>query len=262
MNIVVLVKQVPDTETNIRLNASKTAIETEGIKWVMNPYDEFAVEEAIRIKEKQKTGTITAISLGPKRVVETLRVALAMGVDEAIHINSEQVFLESHITAKAISVILKNLKPDLIISGKQAVDMDQSATFSFVAEYMDIASVSYIVKIEILNNQLIKVEQEAEGGARNVIEIELPAVVAVQKGINIPRYASLPGIMRAKKKEIKEYKLEEILVDNNEPTIKIGEFSLPPERKACKKITGDIPFQVKELIKFLKEESKILGEKS
>jgi len=258
MNTFVLLKQVPDTETKIRIAADKAGIEKNDIKWIINPYDEFAIEEALKIKEKLKEGTVTAVTVGPDRAVEALRTAVAMGADNAIHVKTDDT-VDTFLAAKALAEVLKKETPSLILTGKQAIDDDQAAAFNFVAEFLNLPSATVLIKIEIgADKKSAKVEQEAEGGAINVIETPLPAVLAVNKGINTPRYASLPGIMKAKKKEIKTYQLADLGLGGETAKVKDSAYQLPPERQAGKKLTGDAAAQVKELVRLLREEAKVI----
>ncbi len=259
MNLFVLIKQVPDTETKIRPNGSGTGIETDGIKWVISPYDEFAIEEALKTKERLKEGTVTALTVGPDRSTEALRTALAMGADNAIHIKSDDTSLDTYVVARALAEVLKKEKAQLIFAGKQAIDDDQGAVFAYVAEFLDIPSASVIVKCDVsADKTTAKVEREGEGGTKQIIEMPLPAMIAVNKGINTPRYASLPGIMKAKKKEIKAYSLADLGLGPADICVKDSAYQLPAERAAGKKITGDAATQARELVRLLREEAKII----
>jgi len=259
MNIFVLLKQVPDTETKIRLTSDSQGIEKGDIKWIINPYDEFAVEEALKTKEKLKDGSVTVVALGPDRCVEALRTAVAMGADHAIHIKTDADLHDTFLVGRTLAEMLKKENPSLIFTGKQAIDDDQAAVFGYVAELLNVPSASVVVKVDIANDkQSIRVEREVEGGARHVIEMPVPCVVAVNKGINTPRYASLPGIMKAKKKEIKAYSLGDLGLGSEGPSVKGSSFELPPERVAGKKLSGDTATQVKELVRLLREEAKVI----
>jgi len=258
MNIFVALKQVPDTETKIRLTGDKSGIEKSDIKWIINPYDEFAIEEALKTKDALKEGTVTVVTAGPDRVVEALRTALAMGADNAIHIKTDEIS-DNYLVARAISEVLKKEGATLAFTGKQAIDDDQAATFGYVAEFLDWPSASVVVKMEIGGDKkTVKVEREVEGGARHLIEMAAPCLIAVNKGINTPRYASLPGIMKAKKKEIKAYTMADLGLGSETATLKESLYELPPERSAGKKLSGDAATQVKELVSCLREEAKVI----
>ena len=262
MNIVVCMKQVPDTETKIKINPEGTGIVTEGIKYVMNPFDEYAVEEALKIKEKFG-GTVTIVCLGPSRATEAIRTALAMGADDAIHLNDPAFEgADSLTTSKILAEAIKDLKYDLILAGKQAVDFDSAQVFACLAEILDLPYASVVIGLEVSADQKsATVKRETEGGIAEVIEISLPAVIAAQKGLNEPRYASLPGIMKAKKKPIKEINLTALGMDADEvgekgSKLRTLNYSLPPERKAGKKIEGEPKEIVAQLVTWLHTEAK------
>lgn len=259
MNIFVLIKQVPDTETKIRLTANVSGIETNNIKWILNPYDEFAIEEALKIKESLKEGSVTVVTAGPDRSVEALRTALAMGADNAIHVKMESDTVDTYLVGKTLAQILQKENPGFILTGKQAIDDDQAAVFNYVAEFLNLPSVSVVTKVELsIDGKTLKAHRDVEGGNKHVIEMPLPCIIAVNKGINIPRYASLPGIMRAKKKEIKVYTLADLGLASETARCKERDFQLPPERQPGKKIQGDPATQVKELVRLLREEAKVI----
>jgi electron transfer flavoprotein beta subunit len=259
MNLFVLLKQVPDTETKIAVTADKSGIEKGSIKWIINPYDEFAIEEALKTKERLKTGTVTVVTAGPDRAVEALRTAVAMGADNAIHVKTDDGFTDNYLVGRALAEVLKKESPGAIFTGMKAIDDDQAAVFGYVAEFLNLPSASVLVKIDIAaDGKSAKVEREVEGGAKHIIQTSLPAVLAVNKGINTPRYASLPGIMKAKKKEIKAYTLADLGLAGETARLKESAYELPPERKAGKKLSGDTPTQIKELVKLLREEAKVI----
>lgn len=259
MNLFVLLKQVPDTETKIRLKGDGSGIEKNDIKWIISPYDEFAIEEALKIKEAAKAGSVTVLTVGPDRAAEALRTAVAMGADNAIHIKTDTDELDSYLVARALGEALKKEKPDLILAGKQAIDDDQGAIPAYVAELLDLPGASVVVKIEMANDRKsLRAHREVEGGTKHILELPVPCVISVNKGINTPRYASLPGIMKAKKKEIKAYSLADLGLANEAPRTKQFGYELPPERKAGKKLSGDAAAQVKELVRLLREEAKVI----
>ena len=264
MNIVACVKQVPDTETKIKINPEGKGIVTEGIKYVMNPYDEYAVEEALKIKGKFG-GTVTILSLGPVRATEAIRTALAMGADEGVHLNDPAFEgSDSFTCAKILAKVIKDMKYDLILTGKQAVDFDCSQVFGCLAELLDLPYTSVVVGLEIsADGKTATAKRETEGGVQEIIQMPLPAVIAAQKGLNEPRYASLPGIMKAKKKVIKEINLTALGMTAGDvgeagSKLKTKNFRLPPERKAGKKIEGESAEQVAEVIRMMHEEAKLI----
>lgn len=258
MKIFVCVKQVPDTETKIKILPDQSGIDATGIKWVMNPYDEYAVEEAIKFREKNPTAQVWAISAGPKaRVVESLRTALAMGADEAIVINSVEN-LDALSTAKALSsVISSETGAHLIFSGKLSIDNNQSSVPQMVAEFLNLPHTSVVSKFEASAENVV-VERDAEGGAKEVVQLMTPALIAANKGLNMPRYASLPGIMKAKKKIIKEIEFSSLNISGSEQKVKYSGYSLPQEKAAVKLLSGDAAAQTSELIKLLRDEAKVL----
>lgn len=260
MKIFVCVKQVPDTEAKINIKADKSGIETTGVKWVMNPYDEFAVEEAIKFKEKNAGAQVWAITAGPKaRAAEVLRTALAMGADEAILINTQEN-VDSFTTAQLLADAIKaeggansTSGAHLLFSGKLAIDDNQSSVPQMLAELLSIPHTSVVSKFENAGENVV-VERDVEGGAKEIVQMMVPALIAANKGLNAPRYASLPGIMKAKKKVIKE-------IDGTSATsykVKYAQFSLPAEKAPVKMLSGDANVQVSELIKLLRDESKVL----
>jgi len=256
MNIFVMVKQVPDTETKIRITSDKKGIEKGDIKWVINPYDEFAIEQALKTKEQLKAGSVTVVSVGPDRVVEALRTAVAMGADNACHVKVDGE-VDTYLAARALAEVIKKESGQLVFSGKQGIDDDQAATFGYVAELLGWPSSSMVVKCDV-SSEKISLQREVEGGTRFAIEMKAPAVIAVDKGINTPRYASLPGIMKAKKKEIKTFSLADLGLGSEKPKTVSSDFALPPERQAGKKLSGDSATQVKELVRLLREEAKVI----
>jgi electron transfer flavoprotein beta subunit len=251
-------KQVPDTETLIKI--AGTTIATEGIKWVINPYDEFAVEEAIRQKEKMNAGAVTIVSLGPDRTIESIRTALAMGADNAIHINDGGYYdkADPFATASVLAAAIKGLTYDAVFLGKQAVDDDASQVPAMLGELLGIPVVTQVLKFEVAaDKSKATVNREIEGG-HMVVEVPLPAVFSAQKGLNEPRYASLPGIMKAKKKPVDVKNAAGLGVSSGPMTV-IKEMSLPPARQAGKIITGDdAKAKAAALAKALHEEVKII----
>ena len=253
MNLFVWLKQVPDTETKITVKSDGSAIEKGSVKWVVNPYDEFAIEEALKTKEKLKAGTVTAVAFGPDRVVDALRTAVAMGCDEAVHVVGPDD-ADSFTAAAAVADYLKSANPSVVFMGKEAIDDGQAADVGLLAELLDLPSASVVTKIEwATDGKAATVERDVEGGTKHVVALPLPAVLGLDKGINTPRYAPLPGIMRAKKKEIK--KVTPTL--EGAATVDSG-YQLPPERPPGKRISGDAAAQARELVRLLREEAKVL----
>ncbi len=257
MQIYVCIKQVPDTETKIKLNADSSWIDTAGIKWIMSPFDEFAVEEALRVKEKTPGATVTVLSAGPARVVDSIRTALAMGADNGIHIEIPEN-ADNNLAAKAIAGALKKeAKVDLVFTGKEAIDDGAAQTSQLIAEAVGIPCVTVVLAAEY-GAGTIKCKREVEGGAFEMIEVSTPCLIAAQKGLNEPRYASLPNIMKAKKKEVKALKLADVGASEADQKIRYKNFQLPPPKQAGKKISGDPAAQAKELARLLHEEAKVI----
>ncbi len=256
MNIYVCIKQVPDTETKIKINSDQTGIDTSSVKWIMSPYDELAVEEALQLKEKT-SGNVTVMSAGPKRAKEAIRTALAMGADQGILIDIPET-ADNFMCAKAVAGALKKEgNAEIIFCGKEAID-DGAAQFSqFLSKNLEIPCVTVVLDIEYGEGK-VTCKREVEGGTIETIETSLPAVIATQKGLNEPRYASLPNIMKAKKKEIKTLTMGDIGVSESDQKIRHKNFELPPPKQAGKKIEGDVAAQAKELAKLLREEAKVI----
>ncbi len=258
MKIFVCIKQVPDTETKIKLLPDLSGIDPAGIKWVMNPYDEHAVEEAIKFKEKNAGAQVWVVTCGPKtRAVESLRTALAMGADEAIVINAAES-VDANSTAKALAKVIQTEGgAHLVFAGKLSIDSNQSAVPQMVAEYLQIPHTSVVSKFESSAENTL-VERDVEGGAKEVVQMMNPALVAANKGLNMPRYASLPGIMKAKKKVIKEYEFAALGVESADQKVKYTSYRLPAEKPSAKILTGDVSAQVSQLITSLRDEAKVL----
>ncbi|HUG53752.1 MAG TPA: electron transfer flavoprotein subunit beta/FixA family protein [Vicinamibacteria bacterium] len=258
MKIVVLVKQVPDTEARIRIAPDGKGIAEGDLSWIVSPYDEFAIEEALRIKEK-KGGEVVLVTLGPDRAQSALRSGLAMGADSAIHLK-DPIFdgLDTLGTAWALAAAVRPLAPDLVLAGQQGVGGDNSQVPGLLAEILDLPQVTMAVKVEVGEAKAV-VEREIEG-AHEVWETALPAVISAQKGLNEPRYASLKGIMAAKKKPVQAMDAAALGLSSDDlaPRTKIVSLELPPARPGVKMIQGDTDTQVRELLRLLHEEAKVL----
>lgn len=248
MKIVVCVNHVPDTATRIKLSKDEKTIDNSGVSYVLNPYDEFAVEEAIKTKEKFG-GEVIAISVGPEQNKETIRKVLAMGADEGIHLKVETA-LDSFGVAKLLADEIKILNSEIIFFGKQSVDYDNSIVGQITSAILDYNCISNCV-VFTLEGKSVTAESEIEGG-REVIETELPLVITAQKGLNEPRYPTLKGIMAAKKKPITEKS-----VTPPEPKLELLKLKNPPEKKPGR-IIGSDASAVTELVKLLKEEAKVI----
>ena len=259
MEIVVLIKRVPDTASLIQINADGNGIQEENLKWVLNPYDEIAVEEAIQLRDAHG-GKVTVMSVGPKKTEEIILTSLAMGADEGIRIDdSDLPTSDSLSTAKVLAAALGRLSYDLILCGMRGVDYDHYQTGAAVAELLKIPQVTQIINLEVGDGKLT-CQQMIEGGSVE-IETDLPALLTAQRGLNVPRYASLPGIMKAKKKPIHVKTLEEIGLKPGDvaPKSKMVTISLPAQREAAQMIDGDSDGQkAAALAKILHEDIKAI----
>jgi len=260
MKIVVAVKQVPDTATQVKISGGDPkAIDTAGITWIVSPYDEFAIEEALRIKEKRGQGEVVAVSLGPDRVKEALRSALAMGCDRAIHVNDPALAnADTLLTAQALAAVIKQEQPGLVICGRQAIDDDMGAVAAQVAELLGWPAASWIMEEAIDGEgKTIRIGRQVEGGLE-IFELPLPAVVSAQKGLNEPRYPTLKGIMGAKKKEIKDVKATDLGITAGSPQLSVKTLEALPPRPPGRVIAGEVKDAVKELVRALREEAKAI----
>lgn len=257
MKIFVCIKQVPDTETKIKLKPDGSGVDFTGVKWVMNPYDEFAVEEAIKTREAGKATNVTVLSVGPKtRIVETLRTAMAMGADDAIAIDAADD-LDAIATARALAAAIKaEGEFGMVLTGKLAIDDNAASVGQMVAEFLNIPHATVVSKIELADSATV--EREIEGGTKEVLELTKPMLIAANKGLNMPRYASLPGIMKAKKKPIKELTLDGLGVSAAAARVKHVAYQLPADKPPVKMIDGDFGAQTKTLAQLLRSEAKVL----
>jgi len=263
LKILALLKRVPDTEAKILINTEGTGIKNDGIKYVINTYDEYAVEEALRLREKAGGDSkVTVLCMGPEEATELVRTALAMGADDAVHVRDAALAAPDPFVSAAVLAKAANDEGfDIIFCGKQAIDDDMGQIHSIMAEMLDIPQVNVATGFEISADlKKATVRRRIEGGDERV-ETSLPAIVSCEKGLNEPRYASLPGIMKAKKKEIRAKTLADL-----------GFGALPsPARSAIvrwvplPKSTGCMMVQaeetraaVRELVRLLREEAKIL----
>lgn len=256
MNIIACIKQVPDTEAQIRVKADGSGIDETGIKWVMNTYDEYGLEEALKLKEKYG-GEVTVVSLGPARAIEAIRTALAMGADKGIHISDPVLEnADSYVAASVLAAAIKGIPHDIIFCGQRAIDDDAGQVGSILAELLGIPQITVVTKVDV-EGASVKAIRPIEG-AQLLIESTLPCVITAQKGLNEPRYASLPGIMKAKKKpvDVKDAAALGIATDRK---LKVLKFVPPPARPPGKIISGDDPAaKAAALAKLLREEAKVI----
>ncbi|MFE7063137.1 electron transfer flavoprotein subunit beta/FixA family protein [Sutcliffiella sp. NPDC057660] len=257
MNIYVLLKRTFDTEE--RLTVSNGGINEDGAEFIINPYDEYAVEEAIQVRDAHG-GEITVVTVGTDEAEKELRTALAMGADKAVLINTEDDIQngDQFTTAKILAEYLKDKDADLILGGNVAIDGGSGQVAPRVAELLDIPYVTTITKLEI-EGQKVTITRDVEGDSE-VIETSLPLLVTAQQGLNEPRYPSLPGIMKAKKKPLEELELDDLDLeeDDVEAKTKTLEIYLPPKKEAGRVLQGELDAQVKELVAALRNEAKVI----
>jgi electron transfer flavoprotein beta subunit len=248
VKILVPVKRVPDPATTIRVLADGSGIAADNVKWVINPFDEIAIEEALRIKEKQGSGEVVLISIGQATWQEQLRTGLAMGADRAILVKTDAA-LDPLAIARVIAKVAENEKPAIIIIGKQAIDDDSNQAGQMIAEMLGWPQATFASKIEF--GDKFSVVREADGGLETVA-FALPAVVTTDLRLNEPRYASLPGIMKARKKPLNEIAVDSLGVDLA-PKLKIKTLKAPEKRQAGRKLGS-----VQELVAALHTEAKVI----
>jgi len=264
VKILVAVKRVPDYNATIKVKPDGTGIVTENLKYVVNPFDEIAVEEALRLKDKGGGAEVVLISVGVKATSEQLRTGLAMGADRAILVLAEQE-LDSLGVARIFQKLVQDEQPDLVVMGKQAVDDDANQTGQMLAALLDWPQATFASKMESLESEAekkgmpglaladgrAKVVREVDGGLETV-DVPLPAVITVDLRLNTPRYASLPGIMKARKKEMKEIPVASLGIDVT-PKVKVLKLAPPPKREAGRKVGS-----VQELVQVLHNEAKVI----
>lgn len=259
MKVLVLVKQVPDTATQVKVGADPRTVDTAGITWIVSPYDEFAVEEALRIRETRGSGEVVVVALGPERVKEALRSCLAMGADRGIHLNDPaSETADTLTTARALAAVIKPEQPALVLCGRQAIDDDMGAVGAQVAELLGWPSAAWIMEEAVsAGGESVRVGRQVEGGLE-VFDLPLPCVLTAQKGMNEPRYPTLKGIMGAKKKEIKDVKAADLGLAVDRVQLTVMTLELPPPRPPGRVIPGEPAEAVKELVRALREDAKAI----
>jgi len=248
VKILVPIKRVPDPATTIRVLPDGSGIATDNVKWVINPFDEIAIEEALRIKEKQ-SGEVVLVTVGQSNWQEQLRTGLAMGADRAILVKNDGA-LDSLAIARILAKVVSDEKPELVLLGKQAIDDDSNQVGQMLAEMLGWPQATFASKVEFAD-QNVTVTREVDGGLET-ISFNLPAVITTDLRLNEPRYASLPGIMKARKKELKELPAESLGVDLA-AKLKVKTLAAPPKRQAGKKVGS-----VQELVQVLHTEAKVI----
>jgi electron transfer flavoprotein beta subunit len=262
MNSIVCLKEVPDTETRIEVREGKLV--EEGIQYVVNPYDEYALEEALKWQE-EVGGKVTLVTLGPERARESILKGLAMGADEVYHL-SDPAFLggDAFATAKALAAAIQKVgEYDVIFCGKQAVDADNHAVGVMLAELLDLPHAAVVSELEIdAEASTARAERDIEGG-KEVVELPLPAVISAQKGLNEPRYPSFRGIRQARKKPFNTWAPGDVGLDDGEvgaagAKLEVIEILPPPERPPGRIIPGEPAEAAKEVVRLLREEAKVI----
>ncbi len=257
MQIYVCVKHVPDTAASIRITGNDSFDDT-SCKFVVNPYDEYGLEEAVQLVEKQGKGEVVVVTVGKEAAVASLRSAMALGAHRGILIKTDSQFLSSTLTAQALkAAILQDGTPDIIFTGKSSVDAEGFQTQYRLAAAMDLAVVNEIVDLKIINGKAI-VEREIGSGSREVIEMQLPCVIGATKGLNEPRYPKFPDIMKAKKKPIKQIDFASLGLESPTDSAALLNLEATPERSGAKMLNGDVQEKIVELVRILKEEEKVL----
>ena len=257
MLIYVCVKHVPDTAANIKV-AGEAGYDDKTLKFIVNPYDEYALEEAVQLVEKNG-GEVVVVTVGPAKAVNTLRSALSMGAARAILVKSEAQFLESSLTAQALkAAIQQDGQADLILGGKGAVDSEGFQTLYRLAEALGLPVINEVSRLTLADGKALA-EREIGGGTRQVLEAVLPCVIGATKGLNEPRYPKFPDIMKAKKKPIAEIELADLGLEDSATRAELTALTAVPERSGAKMIPGaDLKAQASELVRILKEEEKVL----
>ena len=249
MKILVAVKRVIDPNVKVRVKTDGTGVETANVKMAMNPFDEIGVEEAIRMKEAGTAEEVIAVSIGPQQVQETIRTALAMGADRGIQVATDET-IQPLAAAKLLKAVVEKEQPRVVILGKQAVDDDAGQTGQMLAALLGWSQATFASKIE-LGGDDAEITREVDGGLETVA-LKMPMVITTDLRLNEPRYASLPNIMKAKKKPIDTYTPQDLEVDIT-PRVKVLKVSEPPKRQAGVKVES-----VAELVDKLKNEAKVI----
>ncbi len=256
MKICVCVKHVPDTAASIKL-VGNNGFEDSEIKFVSNPYDDYGVEEAVSLCEKDG-GEVVIVTIGKPAAVDTIRSALAMGAHRAILVKTDSQFLDSDLTARALKAAMeKDGLPDMIFTGKGSVDTESFQTQYRLGKSLGMPVVNEVSTLSVEGGKAIA-ERETGGGEKQVIEMSLPCVIGATKGLNEPRYPKFPDIMKAKKKEINEIELSDLGIDASDGKVAIEKLEVVPERSGASMLEGSVDVQMTELVRILKEDEKVL----
>jgi electron transfer flavoprotein beta subunit len=256
MQLYVCVKHVPDTAANIKI-VGENGFDDGGCKFVVNPYDEYAVEQAVQLTEKNG-GEVVVVTVGKAAAAATLRAAMAMGAHRGILVTVENQFVDSQTTARALQAAIEmDGQPDIVFTGKGAVDTEGFQTPYRLAAAMDLPIVNEVNKMHLVEGKAI-VGREIGGGARQSLEISLPCVLGVTKGLNDPRYPKFPDIMKAKKKPLKELTLVDLDIQTDAALSELVGLEKVPERSGARILDGDVRQAVNTLVKILKEDEKVI----
>ena len=248
--ILVPIKRVPDYEIKVKISPDSSGIVTDGVKWIVNPFDEIAVEEALRIKEAQSDVEVVVASIGPAETTEQLRTALAMGADQAILVVTDD-YIDSDTASRVLAELFRKDDYQMVIMGKQSIDSDANQTGQLLASQLALPQATFASKLSVENWTEAEVTREVDGGLET-IKVSLPAIITTDLRLNEPRYPSLPGIVKAKKKPLEEIPVAELGVDLS-PKVKVISMELPAERSAGVKVES-----VAELVEKLKSEAKVI----
>ncbi len=251
MKILVPLKRVPDPDTKIRIKTDGSGLELDGVKFAVNPFDAIALEEALRIKESQGSAEIVVVSIGGEECIEQLRVGLAMGADRAVLVKTAEVF-DSLAIAKILQALYRREQPDFVLMGKQAIDDDSNQAGQMLSALLGIGQATFVSKLELIeNNAAARCARETDAGLETV-SVKLPAIITTDLRLNEPRYVSLPGIMKAKKKPLEEIPLSDLNISVASRT-QVLKLEAPPRRKAGIRVKT-----VEELVDKLKNEARVI----
>jgi len=259
VKIAVCLKQVPSTDSKIKPTADGKAADLSGVEWIPNPYDEYALEAALQLKEKHG-GEVVILSVGGEKIEAALRQALAVGADRAVVLKDTAVADAGPLAvSRALAAMVRKEAPQLVLCGKQAVDDDAMAVPAMLAERLEWPQATVVVKLEVADDLAsARAEREVEGG-HETVELSLPAVIAAQKGLNEPRYANLKGIMAAKKKPLETVSAGDLGIEApGAPAVEVIQVSQPSQERKNRMIDGDAAQQVEELVRILHEDEKLI----
>lgn len=256
MKIYVCVKHVPDTAAKITVVGGTGFAET--CKFIVNPYDEYGVEEAVQLIKQVGTGEVVVVTIGKESALTTMRAALAQGADRGILVKTEAQFLDSALTSQALKKAIElDGSPDLIFCGKQSIDSEGMQTPFRLAKAFDMPVITDVVGLSI-SGGTASVEREIGGGSREVVEMKLPGIIGATRGLNEPHYPKLPDILKAKKKEVKQFDIVDFGLDLSSPQTEIVNLAAVPERGQARMMEGSTHQMVEQLVQILKEEDKVL----